>query len=71
MVIREIITGSIKYQFSEEIKFLHDLALLNLCTGDSFPVDQNSKMRTARQLREETGPCSDHIVFILQVRRPP
>ena len=40
-------------------------------TGGSFPVDRNSKMRTARQLREEAGSCPDHIFLIFQVRRPP
>ena len=29
--------------------------------GDSFPVDQNSKMRRAGQLKEEARPCPDHI----------
>ena len=29
-------------------------------TGDSFPVDRNSKTRIAEQLREEAGPCPDH-----------
>ena len=29
--------------------------------GDSFPVDQNSKMRRTGQLKEEARPCPDHI----------
>ena len=40
-------------------------------TRDSFPVDWDSKMRLAEQLREEAGPCPDHIFLILKVRRPP
>lgn len=28
--------------------------------GESLPVDENSK-RTAGQLREEAGPCTDHV----------
>ena len=36
---------------------------------DSFPMDQNCKLRTAGQLREETGPCPDHIFLLLEVRR--
>ena len=40
-------------------------------TRHSFPVDWNSKMRPAEQLREEAGPCPDHIFLILKVRRPP
>ena len=39
--------------------------------GDSFPKDQNSKIRTAGRIREETGPCPDHIFLILEVRKPP
>ena len=31
--------------------------------GDLFPVNQNSKIRTAGQLREEAGHCPDHIFF--------
>ena len=27
---------------------------------DSFPVNQNSKMRIAGQLREKAGSCPDH-----------
>lgn len=34
--------------------------------GDSFPMDQNFKKRIAEPLREEAGPCQDHIFFILQ-----
>ena len=37
--------------------------------GDSFSIDGNSKTRTAGQLREAAGPCSDHI--FLEVRRLP
>ena len=36
---------------------------------DLFPRDQNSKMRIARQLREEAGPCPGHIFLLLEVRR--
>ena len=39
--------------------------------GDSLSKDQNSKIRIAGQIREETGPCPDHIFLILEVRRPP
>jgi len=38
--------------------------------GNSFPKDQNSKTRIAGQLREEAGPCRDHIFLIVEVRRP-
>ena len=38
--------------------------------GDSFPVDQNLKMRTT-ELGEEAGPSPDHVFLILAVRRPP
>ena len=37
----------------------------------SFLVDQNSKMRTAGQLKEKAGPCPDHMLLIPEVRRPP
>ena len=40
-------------------------------TRDSFSTDQNSKKRKSGQLREEVGPCSDHIFLILEVRGPP
>ena len=33
---------------------------------DSFSMDQNSKMRLGGQLREEAGPCSDHIFLFLK-----
>ena len=33
---------------------------------DSFPVDWNSKLRIAGQLKEEAGPHPDHIFFILE-----
>ena len=39
--------------------------------GDSFYLDRNSKMRAARQSREEAGPCPDHISLLPEVRRPP
>ena len=39
--------------------------------GDSFPVDQNSKVRIAGQLRLEAGPCPDHIFLVLEVMRYP
>ena len=39
--------------------------------GDSFPVDQNSKMRTTGELGEQAGPSPDHTFLILAVRRPP
>ena len=39
--------------------------------GDSFSTDQNSKMRIAGQLKEEAGPCKDHIFLVPKVRRPP
>ena len=29
--------------------------------GDSFSIDQNSKIRIAGQLREEAGPCPDYM----------
>jgi len=32
--------------------------------GDSFSMDQNSKRRIAGQLREEVGPCTEHIFLI-------
>ena len=35
---------------------------------DSFSMDQNSKMRLGGQLREEAGPCSDHIFLFLKAR---
>ena len=38
---------------------------------DSFSTDRNSKTRIAGQLREDTGPFSDHIFLIPEVRRPP
>ena len=38
---------------------------------DSFPVNLNSRMRIAGQLKEGAGPCPDHIFLILKVRRPP
>ena len=38
---------------------------------DSFPVNLNSRMRMAGQLREGAGPCPDHIFPILKVSRPP
>ena len=38
--------------------------------GDSFPVDQDSKMTITGQLREKAGPCPDHIFLIFKVRRP-
>ena len=37
--------------------------------GDSFPEDQKSKMRKAGQLREEAGPCPDHVFLIPEVWR--
>ena len=39
--------------------------------GDSFPMDPNSKMRIAGQLRKKAGFYPDHIFFILKVIRPP
>ena len=39
--------------------------------GDSFSVYQNSKTRIAGQLKEEAGPCKDHIFLVPKVRRPP
>ena len=39
--------------------------------GDWFPVDWNSKVRKAGQLREETGPLPDHVFLTLEVKRPP
>ena len=33
--------------------------------GESLPVDENSKTRTAGQLREEAGPCTDHVFLFL------
>ena len=39
--------------------------------GDSFSIDWNSKTRIAGQLREEGGPCTDHIFLVLEVRKPP
>ena len=39
-------------------------------TGNSFPIDQNSRTRRAGQLREKAGPCPDHVFLILKVRRP-
>ena len=39
--------------------------------GDSFPVDRNSKTRIAGQLRQEAGPCKDHVFLFLEVRRLP
>lgn len=38
---------------------------------DSFPVNLNSRMRMAGQLREEATPGPDHIFLTLDVRRPP
>ena len=40
-------------------------------TGDSFSIDWNSKTRIAGHLREEAGPCTDHIFLVPKVRRPP
>lgn len=40
-------------------------------TGHLFPVDWNSKTRTAWQSRKAAGHGSDHIFLILQVKRPP
>lgn len=37
--------------------------------GDSFSMDQKSKMTIAGQLREEAVP--DHVFLLLEVRRPP
>ena len=37
--------------------------------GDSFPVDRNSKMRKAGQLRVKAGSFPDHIFLIPEVRR--
>ena len=31
---------------------------------DLFSVDLNFKTRTAGQLREEAGPCTDHILLV-------
>ena len=39
--------------------------------GDSFPVNQNSKIKIAEQLRKRAGPCPDHRLLIPEVRRPP
>ena len=39
--------------------------------GESSPVDWNSKTRIAGQLREDGGPCPEHIFLIFEVRRPP
>ena len=39
--------------------------------GDWFPVDWNSKVRKAGQLREETGPLPNHVFLTLEVKRPP
>ena len=39
--------------------------------GDSFPMDLNSMMRLAGQLREKAGPCLYHTFPLLKVRRPP
>jgi len=39
--------------------------------GASLAIDQNSKTRIAGQLREEAGPCTDHIFLIPKVKRPP
>ena len=39
--------------------------------GDSFSTNQHSKMRIAGQLKEEAGPCKDHIFLVPKVRRPP
>ena len=39
--------------------------------GDTFPMDPNSKMRIAGQLRKKAGFYPDHIFFILKVIRPP
>ena len=33
--------------------------------GNLFPIDQNSKTRIAGQLKEESGPCQDHIFLVL------
>ena len=33
--------------------------------------DRKSKTKTAGQLREEAGPCSDHIFLVPEVGRPP
>ena len=33
--------------------------------GNSFPIDQNSKMRIAGQLREEAGACPDTVLIML------
>ena len=38
--------------------------------GDSFPVDRNSKRRIVGQLRQEAGPCTDHVFLFLKVRLP-
>ena len=39
--------------------------------GESFPTDRKSRRRTAGQLREGAGPCSDHMFLGPEVRRPP
>ena len=38
-------------------------------TGDPFPVDRNSKTRTAGQLRVEDGSCPNYVFLILEIRR--
>ena len=40
-------------------------------TGDSFPVDRNSKMRITGQLKQQAGPCPGHVFLIPKVRRTP
>lgn len=39
--------------------------------GDSFPVNQNSKTGIGEPLKEEAGPCWDHVFLFLEVGRPP
>lgn len=47
------------------------MALQDKVVGDSFSMDQKSKMTIAGQLSKEAGPCPDHVFILLEVRRPP
>ena len=47
-----------------------DAPLQGKMIEDPLPVDENSKMRPERQLRQEAGPCPDLIFPILKIRRP-
>ena len=39
--------------------------------GDSFSSGQNSKTGVGGQLREEAGPCTDHIFLVPKVEASP